>query len=140
MQMSYEILRKRVSSFNRKAHISKDFHKIRNIYKCDYAKKLLMRKGYYVSDGSGDYIFVDKRLSGAEKLEVQFHEMTHLLLDYPCDFMEFRQHIHAQVFSLIFLIPKKDILEYSEMNLEEIDYRLHPFLSARWQILQKFGI
>lgn len=140
MNLTYRILRERVSSFNRRSHGESTFHRIRKRIDCDFDEKPRQKKGYYVTDESGDVIFIDSRLSGKTRLEVLYHELTHALIHYPASFLERRNQLQAEIFSLIFLIPRKELFEYMNTPFEEIDSRLVPFLIRRQRIFERFGV
>lgn len=140
MLTSYNIVRKRVYTFDRISHADADFRAICWKINCDYVFKPQRKKGYFVTDSSGDYIFIDSRITGFNRFEAMFHELTHALLDVPCPFLHFRQQIQAETFALIFLIPKKMLFEYMNMSFDEIDYRLIPYLKRRKFIFDTYGI
>ena len=140
MNLSYRILKNRISSFNRKAHGEQDFYRIAKEQKFQVYDLELECLGCYVADKDGDYIFIDPRIRPPLRYEVEFHELTHALLDFPCDFLYFRQQLNAEIFSLIFLIPKKQLLELLQMPFDEIDYRLQPFIIRRKKIYEIFGV
>lgn len=139
MNISYRILRNREPSFNRRSHFELEFRAICRNYGCDYISKRQNRLGYYLTDASGDAIFIDSRVSGHQRREVQFHEITHLLLDFPCDFLDFRQQLRAEIFAIVFMIPKKLLFEYMQISFDEIDYRLIPYLKKRLWVYETFG-
>lgn len=140
MHLTNSILQDRVPTFNQVSHFDYEFHTILDQYKCQYAELKLKQNGYYLTNKKSNYIFINKKLRDAAKLEAKLHELVHLIIDHPCEFLASKQELHAQIFSLVFLIPKADIIEYSQLKLSEIDYRLHPFLKARWRIYETYKI
>lgn len=140
MNFTLKILRSRIASLNCRAHYEIDFHRVRRKIKCGYVLKNQNRSGYYVTDISGDLIFIDAKIHGLNKLETQFHELIHALLHYPCDFLARKQQLQAEVFALVLMIPKRDLFKYTTMNFEEIDYKLIPYLKRRKYIYEVFGV
>lgn len=140
LNLTYRILQNRIPSFNRRSHNETDFHRIRRAFNCDFIEKTQDRAGYYVTDISGDYIFIDKRIGGMHRTEVLFHELVHLCLHYPCRFLHHKQQFEAELFALILLIPKKDLFDAMQINFEELDLRMIPYLKKRKYIFERFGV
>lgn len=140
MHLSYEILKTKIKSLNTKPHDEPDFYRISKKQKIGVYNLDLDCLGCYVADKDGDYIFIDSRIRAPQRFEVQYHELTHAILDFPCDFLDFRQQLHAEIFALVFLIPKKMLFEFMQIGFDEIDYRLHSFVIRRKKIFDIFGL
>lgn len=140
MELSYEILCSRIPGFNKNSHNEFDFHELRQLLNCDFHEKKQNKKGYYAIDNDDGCIFIDSRIGGLLRCEVLFHELSHAHLDHPVDFLKHKQDFHAEIFALIFLIPKQMLLDYMELSFEEIDPRLVPYLIRRKYIYEIFGV
>jgi hypothetical protein len=140
MHLSYNILKTKIPTLNRKAHRETDFYRISKHHKIEVHNLELDCLGCYVADADGDYIFIDSRISGLLRLEVELHELSHACGEYPCDFLHFRQELHAETFALILLIPKKILFEFIRTPFDEIDQRLIPILKRRKFIFDRFRI
>lgn len=137
MNLSYDLLREKVETFNRIPHDETDFHRLRELLGVELVTKPLYRAGYYVSDA--ETILLDERLSGYRKTEVQFHELTHAILDHPCEFLTAYQERRAEAFALMFLIPLPMLWEYMNTPVEELNPELLPYLIRRLRVFKHYG-
>ena len=140
MNLSYQALLSRVASLNRRTHVEADFKRICERINCEFVFRKQNKNGYFVADECGDYIFIDSRIRGLTRLDVLFHELTHAILHHPCAFLDFRQQKQAQIFALIFMIPKRKLFECMKLSFDEIDYRLLPYLKRRLRVFEIWEI
>lgn len=139
MDLSYRLLKRIIPALNLRSHRETEFLRIARQLCIDVHELELDCFGCYVADPDGDLIFIDPRLRLYLRLETQLHELTHAILDYPCDFLKFRQQLHAEVFALVLMIPLRMLFEYEKMPFDLIDERLIPYLKRRKFIYERFG-
>jgi hypothetical protein len=140
MMLSYSRIKSLVPDYNRRCFTRHSILALTRKYNCEFVEKPLKKPGYYVTDCGGDIIFVDSRLKSHFWFEVAFHEIVHLLIHYPCDFLHSKQQFEAENLALIFMIPKAKLFEYRTIPFDEIDPRLVPYLIRRQQIYEIYRI
>lgn len=102
--------------FNRKSYREIDFWDVCYSKEFETVERRQKRKGYYVADYSGDYIFIDSRLKNYRWLAVAFHELSHALLHFPSPFLAEKQQFEANAFSIMMLCPLPELDAGSEMR------------------------
>ena len=127
MNLAFRILKSYFPELNERFYDELDFWFFCDDRGIDASERKMKKKGYYVADESGDYIFIDSRLRSPRKLEVIFHELTHALLHFPTPELKSRQQFEAQALALIFLIPQKALFDYSWLEENPTRYAFKLF-------------
>lgn len=125
-----------------------DFHRVCRRYKISVQEMPLRVSGFYYRLMGRDFIAIDSRLTGNERLTVMFHELAHFLFHTPesgatANFHRIgrktRQEIEADAFALCAIIP---------LSLISLDHRPDGFdeslsdtiLRERLHIFERHGI
>lgn len=140
MLLAYSRIKTLVPEFNRRTFTRQNIFALVLKFNCEIFERIQRKAGYYVLDKDGDAILIDSRVSGIFWFEVAFHEIVHLLIHYPCDFLHSKQHFEAENLALVFLIPRRKLLEYQITPFDEIDPRLIPYLIRRQRIFEVYKI
>ena len=139
MILTFHLLKKWLPELNSRRYTAEDFYSIVNRKECDVVEMHLKRKGYYVTNGKEDYIFLKNRLRELAWLQAAFHEMIHLLMHVPCKFLKRRHEREAQVFALIAMFPEHElpqlVLEY-----DTFDPFTQFLIRKRLKVLQRYGL
>jgi Zn-dependent peptidase ImmA (M78 family) len=100
--------------WNERALTEDDLYRICRRFKVSVIEEPLSTRGFYYRLAGRDFITIDSRLSGTNRLAVLFHELGHFLLHVPetgpaANFHRVgrrtRKEIEADVFALCALIP-----------------------------------
>lgn len=140
MMLAYSRIKQLVPEFNRATFTRRQIAALALKFNCEIYERKQKKFGYYVPDKSGDYIFIDSRISAPFYFEVLFHEIVHLLIHYPCEFLTRKQDFEAENLALVFLVPKRTLFEYHQTPFDHIDKRLIPYLIRRQRIFEHYGI
>lgn len=146
-----------VPGVNEREFTLDDFYKIaadHQIYVAECRLPIAIR-GYFTSttdrNCAGKWIVFNDRLSNLEKLHVGLHELVHYFLHasfldhatYFCQAahqFDSRNDFEADVLSLVWLIPRRRLLEIMTEPPEIIAPELAPRLIRRLWILEKYKI
>lgn len=106
--------------FNERRLVANDFWSVCDRQNCEVFEIPLENGGYYLTNGTDDYIFLNSYLREFIWLETAFHELVHLLLHYPAKFLLQKQQNEARACALIAMMPQKDLArlasEYDELG------------------------
>jgi Zn-dependent peptidase ImmA (M78 family) len=103
--------------------------------------------GFYYRVMGRDFIAVDSRVAGVEKLLVLFHELGHFLLHTPesgatANFhgvgRKTRQEREADAFALCALIPKKRLTSRTAAELVDDGFPVE-MVAERYAVYQRYG-
>lgn len=133
--------------WNEKPLTENDFHRLCRRYKISVQEMPLRVSGFYYRLMGRDFIAIDSRLTGNERLTVMFHELAHFLFHTPesgatANFHRVghktRQEIEADTFALCAIFPLSSINKghrggFDESIPEEI-------LRERLNIFDRHGI
>ena len=134
--------------WNERPLTEEDFHRQCLRHKISLQEMPLRVSGFYYRVMGHDFIAIDSRLRGHERLTVMFHELGHFLFHTPAigataNFhrvgQKTRQEIEADVFALCAVIPLPMIMEQGQLTAlaHEIPEAL---LNDRLRIFQRHGI
>ena len=138
MHFAYSRLKILIPGFNRRSFRREDIKELvfsRGAYLIEDRFK---KPGYYATDGTDDFIFIDNRLRGFNYYDALFHEVTHFLLHYPCFFLHSKHQYEAELLAVLFMIPRRKLFEYFYTPFELIDSRLVPFLIRRQRFYELY--
>lgn len=149
MQFVIDKISKLRVHWNERALTETDFYRLCKRFKVNVTEMPLRTGGFYYRVLGKDYIAIDSRLAGIQKLAVLFHELGHFLLHTPesgatANFhgvgRRTRKEIEADLFALCALIPRSWI--ESRMIEDLIDDEGFPpdMVEARHEIFLRFGI
>lgn len=111
--------------WNERSLTEEDFHRLCRRYKIVVEEMPLRVSGFYYRVMGRDFIAIDSRLRGNERLTVMFHELAHFLFHTPesgeaANFhrigQKTRQEIEADAFALCAIIPLSDIAGWDELS------------------------
>jgi hypothetical protein len=83
MRLLAEKINKLKTGWNERALTEADFYRLCRRFKVSVTEMPLSVGGFYYRVGGRDFIAVNSRLAGAEKLAVLFHELGHFLFHAP---------------------------------------------------------
>lgn len=124
-----------------------DFYRLCKRFKVSVTEMLLGTDGFYYRVKGRDFIAVDSKLSGPQKLAVLFHELGHFLFHAPesgatANFhgvgRRTRKEVEADIFAICALIPLRLIESRTIEELVEDGFPLD-MVKARCEIFQKHG-
>ncbi len=125
-----------------------DLYRLCKRYKVTVEELPLQVSGFYYSVMGRHFIAVDSKLPPRRRLFVLFHEFAHFLLHAPergatANFhgvgKRNRKEIEADIFALVALIPKVDLLNRTASEL--IDDGFDPeLIRVRFEIFQQHGL
>lgn len=125
-----------------------DFYRLCRRFKVSVTEMPLTASGFYYRVMGHDFIAVDSRLAGHEKLAVLFHELGHFLLHTPqsgatANFhgvgRRTRQEREADLFALCALIPKASIATRSPGELIDEGFPAE-MVAERHAIFERYGL
>lgn len=126
-----------------------DFYRLCKRYKIGVQEMPLTVSGFYYRLMGRDFIAVDSRLAGPQKLAVLFHEIGHFLFHTPesgatANFhgvgRRTRKEREADVFALCALIPRTWIESRSSQELIDDEGFPPEMLAERHKILERYRI
>jgi len=125
-----------------------DFHRLCRRFKISVQEMPLRVSGFYYRLMGRDFIAIDSRLTGNERLTVMFHELAHYLFHTPesgatANFhrvgQKTRQEIEADAFALCSIIPMTFITDLP--GLASLDESIaESMLRERIEIFKLHGI
>src|SRR5438552_3332635 len=134
--------------WNERTLTESDFHRLCKRFRIKVVEMPLTTGGFYYRAMGRDFIAVDSRLLGPQKLVVLFHELAHFLFHTPesgatANFhgigRRTRQEREADLFALFALIPKSS-LETRSID-ELIDDGFPPeMIAERCAIFERYGL
>lgn len=139
MLLTFDILKNALPDLNRRRFTADDFWQITDARQCEVFELRLKKKGYYLTDGRENYIFLKCALRELAWLEAAFHEMIHLLVHYPCKFLYRRHQTEARAFALIAMFPKDDLPQIVR-EMSSFDEFTQYLIYKRLQILDRYGL
>ncbi len=148
MRLISEKIRNLIFGWNERPLTERDFYQLCKRFKVNVVEMPLRTNGFYYRVMGRDYIAIDSRLTGTEKLLVQFHELAHLLLHTPesgatANFhgvgRKTRPELEADAIALCSLIPRTLLEDRDAILLCEDDGFSSEILAARFEILAKYG-
>ena len=119
---------------NERRLLASDFWSICDRQRCQVFEIPLENGGYYLTNGRDDYIFLSLYMREFIWLETAFHEMIHLLLHYPADFLLQKQQNEARALALIAMMPQKDLPALAR-EYDQLDTDLQFLFHKRLQVL-----
>jgi len=146
--LSDKISRLRIG-WNETALTEVDFFCLCSRFKIGVQEMPLSVGGFYYRVMGRDFIAIDSKLAGPEKLAVMFHELGHFLLHAPetgatANFhgvgRRTRKECEADVFALCALIPKSWIGNRNPHDLIDEDGFSPEMIASRQLILTRYGI
>lgn len=123
-----------------------DFHRICRRFKITVTEMPLRVSGFYYRVKGHDFIAIDSRLEGSQKLVVMFHELAHFLFHTPesgatASFngigRKTRQESEADAFALCAVIPR-NLIESPELSC--LDDLPESTVAERLKLLERYGI
>lgn len=125
-----------------------DFYRLCRRFKISVQEMPLRVSGFYYRLMGRDFIAIDSRLIGNERLTVMFHELAHYLFHTPASGatanfhrvgQKNRQEIEADAFALCSIIPLSFITDLADPAF--LDDRFpESMIRARIEILRLHGI
>jgi Zn-dependent peptidase ImmA (M78 family) len=125
-----------------------DFHRLCRRFKISVQEMPLRVSGFYYRLMGRDFIAIDSRLTGNERLTVMFHELAHYLFHTPesgatANFhrvgQKTRQEIEADAFALCSIIPMTFITDLPDLT--SLDESIpESMLRERIEIFKLHGI
>lgn len=121
-----------------------DFYRICKRFNITVEEMPLRVSGFYYRLLGRDFIAIDSRLTGNERLMVMFHELAHFLFHTPetgetANFHRIgrktRQEVEADAFALCAVLPLSSL-----GSLEHADHFSPETLRERHEIFQRHGI
>lgn len=148
MRLLTDKIKKLNFGWNERPLTEADFHILCKRFNVRVIETPLHTRGFYYRLMGRDFIAVNYKLSGPQKLAVLFHELGHFLFHIPesgpaANFHNVgrrtRQEIEADIFSLCAVIPKISI---KTRSFTELIYEGLPaaMLAARLEIFEKYRI
>lgn len=134
--------------WNEKPLTEDDFHRLCRRYKISVQEMPLRVSGFYYRLLGRDFIAIDSRLTGNERLTVMFHELAHFLFHTPesgatANFHRIgrktRQEIEADAFALCSIIPLAAITDRNHQFAFD-DSIPESMLRERFDIFERHGI
>lgn len=139
MLLTFRILKNSLPELNNRRYTSADFWNVTTAKKCEVVEMRLKKKGYYLTNGRENYIFLKYRLRELAWLEAAFHEMIHLLVHHPCKFLHQRHQKEARAFALIAMFPQKDLPRLAA-EFGQLDDFTQFLIYKRFKILKDYGL
>lgn len=134
--------------WNEKPLTEDDFHRLCRRYRISVQEMPLRVSGFYYRLMGRDFIAIDSRLTGNERLTVMFHELAHFLFHTPesgatANFHRIgrktRQEIEADAFALCSIIPLSAITDRDHQFAFD-DSIPESMLRERFGIFERHGI
>lgn len=134
--------------WNERSLTEGDFHRLCRRYKISVQEMPLRVSGFYYRLMGCDFIAIDSRLSGNERLTVMFHELAHFLFHTPesgatANFHRIgrktRHEIEADAFALCSIIPLSAITDCDHQFAFD-DSIPESMLRERFDIFERHGI
>lgn len=125
-----------------------DFYRLCRRFKIKVTEMPLRVGGFYYRAGGRDFIAVNSRLSGIEKLAVLFHELAHFLFHSPdhgatANFHRIgrrtRKECEADVFALCAMIPRTMLAQRTASELIDDGFSVD-VVTARQAVLERYGL
>lgn len=148
MQLLADRLRMLNIDWNERPLSEADLYRLCRRFRVKLIEMPLGVSGFYYRAGGRDFIAIDSRLSGIERLKVAFHELGHFLFHAPdsgatASFHRVgrrtRKEIEADVFAVCALIPRTEL--EAKTICELIDKGWPPDLVAeRHRVLERYNI
>ena len=136
------------TGWNERALDEADFYRLCKRFRIRVTEMPLAAGGFYYRVMGRDFIAVDSRLSGPEKLVVLFHELGHFLLHTPdsgatANFhgvgRRTRKEREADVFAICAVIPQTLIRTYTIVELIDQGFPAE-LVAERFAIFDRYGI
>ncbi len=141
-------VRKLNIAWNVRALGEDDLYRICKRFKIRLVEMPLRVGGFYYRAGGRDFIAIDSRLSGVERLKVAFHELGHFLFHAPSSGAtanfhgvgrRTRQEREADAFALCALIPRTYVETRTTAQL--IDDGVTPeMIAERVRTYERYGV
>ena len=138
-----------IIGWNERQLTEADFYSVCKRHNIDVHEEPLNVSGFYYRVLGQDFIVVDSKLAGTEKLAVLFHELGHFLFHAPesgpaANFhgigRRTRKECEADVFAVCSIIPRTWIVTRSPQEL--IDHEALPadLIAERLRILDRYRL
>ncbi len=149
MRFLTEKIKKLNIGWNERRLTEVDFYLLCKRFKIKIQETSLSTGGFYFRVMGRDFIAVDSRAAGPQKLAIMFHELGHFLFHTPetgpsASFhgvgRRTRKEIEADIFALCALIPKNWIESRYPQELIDYEGLTAEMIASRYEILQRYGI
>lgn len=126
-----------------------DFYRLCNRFNIGVQEMPLSVCGFYYRVMGRDFIAIDSKLRGPERLAVMFHELGHSLFHTPetgptANFHgvghRTRKECEADVFALCAVLPRSAIENRRPQELIDDEGLSFAIVTARYQIFERFGL
>ncbi len=126
-----------------------DFYRLCRRFKIGVTEMPLRVGGFYYRMMGRDFIAIDSKLAGQQKLVVLFHELAHFLFHVPTSGVTAnfhgvgkrdRKENEADLFALCAIIPKSWIETRTTEDLIDDEGFTHEMLAARIEIFERHGV
>ena len=124
-----------------------DFYRLCKRFNIRVQEMPLRVSGFYYRVMGRDFIAIDSRLTGMQKLFVMYHELGHFLFHMPesgatANFHgvghKTRYENEADAFALCAILPRSELKALTEH--ETTDDITHEILESRFAILERYGL
>ena len=148
MRLLAENINKLNTGWNERPLGEADFYRLCRRFSVKVTEMPLSVGGFYYRVGGRDFIAVNSRLAGTEKLAVLFHELGHFLFHAPdngatANFHRVgtrtRKEREADVFALCALIPRGEIETRPTEDLIDQGFS-HETIAARRAVYKRHGL
>lgn len=135
------------TGWNERPLTEADFYRLCKRFRIRVTEMPLSVGGFYYRVMGRDFIAVDSRLAGAEKLAVLFHELGHFLLHTPASGAtanfhgvgrRTRQEREADAFALCALIPRSWLASPTIEELADDGFPAE-MIAERFAIYERYG-
>ena len=148
MQFLSDKAKKLKIGWNERSLTEDDFYRFCRRFKISVQEMPLRVSGFYYRMLGRDFIAIDSRLTGNERLTVMFHELAHFLFHTPesgttANFhrvgQKTRQEIEADAFAICAIIPLNEIVD--RLEFVSIEGSVHgALLRERLDVFKRHGI
>jgi len=149
MQIFRDKIAKLAIDWNERPMTEADFYRLCKRFKVSVTEMPLRVGGFYYRVMGKDFIAIDSKLAGPEKLAVLFHELAHFLFHVPdsgvtANFQgvgrQTRKEREADVFALCSIMPRSWFETRTMHELIDDEGIPADMIVARYKIFWQYGI
>jgi hypothetical protein len=132
MNLTFQLLKKYFPELNKKIIKRERILEVFGAARIQFYEIPMEGRGVYVHDASDktDYVFIRYSLQSLIYHETLAFEGVHALCHAPATFLERRQNLQCEIFSLVFMMPAPDLPRLNRIK-GQLDAESYDFLMRR---------
>ena len=130
MKLAFSTLKKIIPELNERIITPKRILEIFRQRGIDFFELNIEDDGAFVTSDGRSFVFLKSILQQLVYHETLLHEGGHALIHYPADFLERKHQLEAEVFSLVGMMPLKDLPRLNRIK-HQLDAESYELLKRR---------